>query len=76
MTRGKPFICWLGRYNETPLYVGDEVEYQPPNSEKWIKGKVGCKMSGAYVVRVGSKEYPLFMMTQVRKILRGKDAGE
>lgn len=68
MPRGKPFICWLGRYNETPLYTGDECEFQPASSDEWLKGKVGCKMSGAYVVRVGRKEYPLYMTTQIRKI--------
>ena len=68
MPRGKPFICWLGYNNETALYIGDEVEFQPANSDKWIKGKVGSKMNGSYVIRVGSKEYPLYMRTQIRKL--------
>ncbi len=67
MPRGKPFICWLGYNNDTALYIGDEVNFQPWDSEKWIKGKVGCKRTGAYFVRVGRKEYPLYMTTQVRK---------
>lgn len=68
MPKGKPFICWLGRHNETALYIGDEVDFQPADGEKWIKGKVGRKRIGTYVVRVGRKEYPFFMTTQVRKV--------
>ena len=70
MPRGKPFICWLGRYNETALYIGDECEYQ--NSDEWIKGKIGCKRNGSYVFRVSRKEYPVYMICQ----LRGADARE
>ena len=68
MPRGKPFICWLGYNNETALYIGDEVEFQPADSDEWIKGKVGCKRSGAYVFRVGGKEYPIFMINQLRPV--------
>ena len=66
MPRGKPFICWLD--NDVALYIGDEVDFQPWDGEDWIKGKVGCKRTGAYIVRVGRKEYPLYMTTQVRKV--------
>jgi len=66
--RSKPFVCWLGFNNDTALYIGDKVSFQPANSNDWLKGKVGCKRNGAYVVRVGSKEYPLYMRTQIRKL--------
>ncbi len=67
MPRGKTFLCYLGRYNEIALYLGDEVDFQPWDSKDWIKGKVGCKRTGAYIVRVGRKEYPLYTTMQVRK---------
>jgi len=58
----------LGLNNEDALYVGDEVFFQPANSDKWLMGKIGYKRSGAYVVRVGKKEYPVWMRTQLRKL--------
>lgn len=59
-------MFWLGRNNETAIYVGDEVEYDCDGV--WTKGKIGFKRNGNYVVRIGRKEYTLFMLCELRAL--------
>lgn len=71
MPRGKPFVCWLGRDHSAALYIGDVVQFRPPTSDEWLTGKFGIKRCGAYVVRVGRKEYPIYFIYQLRAIESG-----
>lgn len=66
-------MFWLGRNNETAVYVGDVLEYEIEGGV-WVKGKIGFKRNGRYVFRVGKREYPLFMMCELR-VIEGQDNG-
>ena len=65
--RGKQFICWLGRYNETPLYQGDSVMYKL--KKRWIKGSIHCiGPTGKYVFRHRKREFCVCLVSDLRAI--------
>lgn len=70
MPRGKPFVCWLGKYNDTPLYIGDEVDYELPDGT-YIRGKFGHSKKQGYVVRVGRKVFKIWLRTALKAVTDG-----